>query len=93
MFGQPTLSSQIEKREEHLEVKLFERTNKSVIPTAVGEQIIQSANRIMQEVDRINVVAEASTDPLAGRFRLGAFPTLATYIFPRYSQSCTDTNA
>jgi len=81
--SQPTLSSQVKKLESQLGVTLFERTNKRVILTAVGEQIVVSATRIMREVKRINDIAESSADPLAGRFRLGAFPTLATYIFPK----------
>ncbi|MBL4680249.1 MAG: LysR family transcriptional regulator [Pseudomonadales bacterium] len=80
--SQPTLSSQVKKLEEQLGVQLFERTNKRVLPTAVGEQIIASAERIIREVDSLNDIAEASIDPLSGRFRLGAFPTLATYVFP-----------
>ncbi len=81
--SQPTLSSQIKKLETDLGTKLFERTNKRVIPTAVGEQIVVSATRIIQEVERIKDIAELSKDPLSGRFRLGAFPTLAPYVFPK----------
>ncbi len=81
--SQPTLSSQIKKLEGELDVKLFERSNKRVIPTAVGEEIVLSAKKVIQEVSRIHDLAEADKDPLSGRFRLGVFPTLATYIFPK----------
>ena len=80
--SQPTLSGQIKKLEEGLGVKLFERNNKRVIPTEVGAVIVQSARRILQEVDNIKDVAENAHDPLSGKFRLGAFPTLAPYILP-----------
>ncbi len=80
--SQPTLSGQIKKLEESLGVQLFERTNKQILLTAVGEQIIVSAMKVIAEVDRIDALAEAAIDPLSGRFRLGAFPTLATYFFP-----------
>jgi len=79
---QPTLSGQIKKLEENLGVQIFERTNKKVLPTAVGELIIASAQRVLSEANHINDIAEAAKDPLSGSFRLGAFPTLATYIFP-----------
>jgi len=36
----------------------------------------------MLEGKAINQIAEGSHDPFTGSFRLGAFPTLATYIFP-----------
>ncbi len=81
--SQPTLSSQIKKMEELLGIALFERTNKKVMLTPSGEDIIRVARRILQEVDTIHAIAESSQDPLAGTFRIGAFPTLATYIFPQ----------
>ncbi|MDO9048714.1 MAG: LysR substrate-binding domain-containing protein [Methylobacter sp.] len=81
-ISQPTLSTQIKKMEESLGVQIFERTNKKVLPTELGQQIIASARRILLEVDTIQQLAGNAQDPLAGNFRLGAFPTLATYIFP-----------
>lgn len=81
-ISQPTLSIQIKKMEDTLGVQIFERTNKKVMPTEVGERIIASARRILLEVDTIEDLAEQAQDPLAGNFRLGAFPTLSTYIFP-----------
>lgn len=84
--SQPTLSGQIKKLEETLGVQLFERTNKKVIPTTVGKQIAVSATRVLNEVEQIKAIAESSSDPLSGRFRLGAFPTLASYIFPAIVQ-------
>lgn len=80
--SQPTLSGQIKKLEDSLGVQLFERTNKQILLTAVGEQIIASAMKVIAEVERIDALAEAAIDPLSGRFRLGAFPTLASYFFP-----------
>lgn len=81
-ISQPTLSTQIKKVEERLGVQIFERTNKKVLPTELGEQIIASARRILLEIDTIQQLAGNAQDPLAGNFRLGAFPTLSTYIFP-----------
>lgn len=81
--SQPTLSGQIKKIEEWLDVAIFERTNKRVMPTEVGEIILRSARAILREVDAIRDAAEHAHDPCAGKFRLGAFPTLSTYIFPK----------
>ncbi|MDD5273338.1 MAG: LysR family transcriptional regulator, partial [Methylovulum sp.] len=82
-ISQPTLSTQIKKVEDRLGVQIFERTNKKVLPTELGEHIIASARRILTEVGHINELAHIAQDPLAGNLRLGAFPTLATYIFPQ----------
>lgn len=81
-ISQPTLSTQIKKMEESLGVQIFERSNKKVLTTELGEQIIASARRILLEVDQIQELARNAQNPFAGNFRLGAIPTIATYVFP-----------
>jgi LysR family hydrogen peroxide-inducible transcriptional activator len=81
--SQPTLSGQIKKLERELGITLFERTNRRVMLTETGSRIAESARRILREVDDIRDIARSSHDPLSGKFRLGAFPTLSTYVFPR----------
>ena len=81
--SQPTLSGQIKKLEEQLGITLFERTNRRVMLTESGSHIATYARRILREVDAIHEIAESSRDPMAGKFRLGAFPTLSTYVFPK----------
>ncbi|RLA21112.1 MAG: DNA-binding transcriptional regulator OxyR [Gammaproteobacteria bacterium] len=80
--SQPTLSTQIKKLERDLGVKLFERTNKKVMLTKVGKSIVASAQSILDEVERMKALAANAQDPLAGELRLGAFPSLASYLFP-----------
>jgi LysR family hydrogen peroxide-inducible transcriptional activator len=80
--SQPTLSGQIKKLEVSLGARLFERTNKTVMPTEVGQEVVEAARRVLREAEAIREIAESSRDPLSGRFRLGAFPTLSTYLFP-----------
>lgn len=80
--SQPTLSSQIKKLEAYLNIQLFERTNKRVMPTQLCEQILPVARRMLVEAEHIEEIASLSQDPFSGRFKLGAFPTLSTYIFP-----------
>ncbi len=80
--SQPTLSSQIKKLETELGVTLFERTNKQVMLTSVGERIVEAARRTLVEANTIKETAAAARDPFSGTYRLGAFPTLASYLFP-----------
>ena len=80
--SQPTLSGQIKKLEAELGVTLFERNNRHVMLTDTGDEILRSAQRILSEVDTIHDVAKSQRDPLSGKFRLGAFPTLAPYLLP-----------
>ncbi|MEM8799119.1 MAG: LysR substrate-binding domain-containing protein [Pseudomonadota bacterium] len=81
--SQPTLSAQIRKLENELGCILFQRSNKRVIPTDEGWMVIERAKRILAEVDALKHDARRAGDPLAGRLRLGAFPTLASYLFPK----------
>ena len=81
--SQPALSMQIHKLEETLGVKLFERTNKSVMTTDVGKKIVEHAENIIKEVDEINQIAKVASDPLSVELKIGAFPTLAPYYLPK----------
>lgn len=80
--SQPTLSGQVKKLEAELGVTLLERTNRRVMVTDAGREILASARRILAEVEQIQDLARGFHDPLAGRFRLGAFPTVASFVFP-----------
>jgi LysR family hydrogen peroxide-inducible transcriptional activator len=80
--SQPTLSGQIKKLEDELEIRIFERTNRSVEITPVGEAILTHARSIMEQADAINQLAQAYRDPLAGPLRIGAIPTLSPYLMP-----------
>lgn len=80
--SQPTLSGQIKKLEEQLGVTLFERNNRRVMPTEIGNSLLAIGRRILRDAEQMKALAEQSRDPLAGNFRLGAFPTLSTYLFP-----------
>ena len=81
--SQPTLSTQLKKLEETLGVTLIERTNRQVMLTPVGASIVEHAQRVLGEVDRLVGVAEEHRDPLGGDFRLGIIPTVAPYLLPR----------
>ncbi|MFT6217709.1 MAG: LysR family hydrogen peroxide-inducible transcriptional activator [Cycloclasticus pugetii] len=81
--SQPTLSMQIKKLENSLNIKIFERNNKHVLVTEIGKQVIETAKRILQDAEHISILAKHEQDPFAGDFTLGAFPTIAPYILPK----------
>jgi LysR family transcriptional regulator, hydrogen peroxide-inducible genes activator len=80
--SQPTLSGQIKKLEEELGVTIFERTNRSVEVSPIGEQILVHARLALEQAEVIQEVARAHQDPLAGPLRIGAIPTLSPYLMP-----------
>ncbi len=80
--SQPTLSGQIKKLEQTLGVTVFERTNRSVEITPIGEAILQHAYQAIEQAEAIEQLAIAHQDPLAGPLRIGAIPTLSPYLMP-----------
>jgi len=80
--SQPTLSGQIKKLEDELGVTVFERTNRSVTVTPIGERILTHARLLLEQASVIQQLARAHRDPLAGPLRLGAIPTLSPYLLP-----------
>ncbi|MEK6782216.1 MAG: LysR substrate-binding domain-containing protein [Bacteroidota bacterium] len=79
---QPTLSMQIQKLEEELGVKIFDRTKQPVIPTEVGTHLIAQARIILREANRIQHIIHDQKDSMTGELRIGIIPTLAPYLLP-----------
>lgn len=80
--SQPTLSVAVKKLEDELGVSLFERGAGEVAITAVGEQIVAQAQRVLEEADSIRRLARTGQDPLVGTLRVGAIYTVGPYLFP-----------
>ncbi|MBC7425727.1 MAG: hydrogen peroxide-inducible genes activator [Bacteroidia bacterium] len=81
---QPTLSMQVQKLEEELGIKLFDRTKHPVIPTQIGAAIIEQARNVLKEHSRIIELVENEKGILQGTLRLGVIPTIAPYLIPRF---------
>ncbi len=79
---QPTLSMQIQKLEEELGVKIFDRTKQPVIPTEIGASIIAQARITLRESHMIKQLISDQKDTLTGELRIGIIPTLAPYLLP-----------
>ena len=79
--SQPTLSLQLKKLEIELGVTLFERNQTQVIPTPIGEKIIEKARTVLASV--VELAEIASMNPLSGTIKLGVIPTISPYFLPR----------
>jgi len=80
--SQPTLSMGVRRLEEQLGVQLFERGHGEVRVTAVGEEIVAQAQRVLDEAERIPQIAGHHADPLDGPLHLGAIYTIGPYLLP-----------
>ncbi len=79
---QPTLSMQIQKLEESLGVKIFDRSRQPVVPTEVGKRIIKQARLVLMESKKITEILQETKGELEGEFRIGVIPTVAPYLLP-----------
>jgi LysR family hydrogen peroxide-inducible transcriptional activator len=84
---QPTLSMQVQKLEEELGVKLFDRSKQPVVPTEIGVEIVEQARRILSEKNVIKEMVQAKKGILTGELRIGIIPTLAPYLLPLFIQN------
>lgn len=79
---QPTLSMQIQKLEDELGVKIFDRTKQPVIPTDIGAGIIAQARTVLLEAGVIRDMISEQKSIMSGEIRIGVIPTLAPYLLP-----------
>ena len=80
---QPTLSMQVQKLEDTLGVKLFDRSKQPVTPTEIGIDIIQQARILLSESEKIKEIISDRQRELAGELKVGIIPTISPYILPK----------
>jgi len=80
--SQPTLSVQIRKMEDTLDVQLVERSGRTVILTDVGQRVLALAKEALGSIDNIYSTAEAARDPYSGQLQIGSIPTISPYLIP-----------
>lgn len=81
---QPTLSAMIQKLEEELDTKIFDRSQQPVCPTPIGIQVLKQAQTVLVQANLIKNIIEEEKHSLSGTFRLGILPTIAPYLLPRF---------
>lgn len=79
---QPTLSAMIQKFEEELDVRVFDRTTHPIRTTDVGVQIIEQAKKVIDSINELRNKADLLNNVLGGKINLGIIPTVSTYILP-----------
>ncbi|WP_455366965.1 LysR substrate-binding domain-containing protein [Kaarinaea lacus] len=80
--SQPTLSAAIKKLEQELGVDIFERSKQDITVTPVGEQVIEQAQRVLEEAEKLKQVSQVGKDQLVGTLRIGAIYTIGPYLLP-----------
>jgi len=81
---QPTLSTMIQKLEEELEIRIFDRKKHPVAVTEAGEMIIRQAKIILNDIKQLKSVVNEYKGEIKGEIRLGIIPTVAPYLLPLF---------
>lgn len=80
---QPTLSMQLQKLEDTLGVKIFDRSKQPVVPTEIGEEIIAQARILLAESQKIKEIVTDRQKELSGELKIGIIPTVSPYLLPK----------
>ena len=81
---QPTLSMQIQKLEDELGVRIFDRSKKPIQLTETGRKIVNQARNIVNESDRIQDIVDQQKGFIGGTFRIGVIPTIMPTLLPMF---------
>jgi LysR family transcriptional regulator, hydrogen peroxide-inducible genes activator len=85
--AQPSLSQQVQKLEDDLGVKLFDRLGRSIRLTEAGRAFIPRARAILEQMDAARTSAADKNADLRGSVTVGVIPTVAPYRMPGYAAS------
>lgn len=82
---QPTLSMQIKKLEEQLDMVIFDRTKQPVVPTMLGKKVIEQARTVLIENSRIHQIIKDEKEEISGEITIGIIPTISPYLLPLFT--------
>ena len=86
---QPTLSMMIQKLEDELGAKLFDRTSQPIKPTPAGLKVLAQAKIVLHQMAQIKDIVSEEEESLRGTFKLAVLPTIAPYLLPRFLTQLT----
>lgn len=86
---QPTLSMQIQKLEDELDIQIFDRGKKPIELTDVGRKIVAQARNIVNESDRIKDIVDQQKGYIGGEFKIGVIPTIMPTLLPMFLSNFT----
>ncbi|RZL86198.1 MAG: LysR family transcriptional regulator [Variovorax sp.] len=79
---QSAVSMLIRQLEEGLGARLFDRTTRSLQPTAAAAEMLATAERILRDVDSLSAGFRELSELQRGRVCLAITPTLASFLMP-----------
>lgn len=81
-ISQSALSTALAEMEKQLGFQIFERNNKQVLITPLGQLALQKAHEIKLQVDNLERLGESQREPLNTTLSLGIIPTICPFLLP-----------
>ncbi|HEY5589594.1 MAG TPA: LysR substrate-binding domain-containing protein [Paludibacter sp.] len=81
---QPTLSAMIQKLEDELDCKIFDRSRNPIESTEIGKKIIRQAQEIIYQANQLKETVQSEKETLSGTLHLAVIPTIAPYLLPQF---------
>ena len=82
-ISQSALSTALSEMEKQLGFLIFERDNRKVLVTSLGQQVLERARSVELQMKDIQKLAESQRQPLSTPLALGVIPTIGPYLLPR----------
>ena len=82
-ISQAAFSTSIINLEQALGANLIDRTNKQVVFTALGKMVIEQADIVLQEVKKLQEIADNNSTLFLSHLRMGVIPTIAPFMLPK----------
>ncbi len=83
--NQSTITIQVKKLEEEINIKIFDRSKSPLTVTPAGERIIEKARSVLGEVKEMKAMVADEKESVKGTFKIGIIPTISPYIIPSFS--------
>jgi len=85
---QPAISRQITDLESELDVRLFDRNTREVVPTEAGRYLEVALERVLEELEGVLAYVHSESERRHGKVRVAAVPTLSAGLMPQCIAAC-----
>lgn len=86
---QPAISRHIADLEAELNIRLFDRNTREVVPTEAGRYLQSAIERVLDELEGVLAHVHSESERRHGKVRVAAVPTLSAELMPACIAACT----
>lgn len=84
-ISQPALSMQVQKLEDEIGIRIFDRTGSPIKITADGKLFLERAQEIIAATYRLSAFSSRLQEDFNGETKIGIIPTLAPFLVPLFA--------